>query len=66
MLGPTGKFPQGKIHPRDEGELRFAVGIKDGVVVMNFGKSVTWIGMDPDLAITLGEQLIRHGKSLKQ
>lgn len=66
MLGPTGRFPQGKANKHDEGELRFAAGVRDGVVVLDFGKSVAWFGMDPDAAITLGELLIKHGKSLKQ
>lgn len=41
-LGATGKFPQGKLNARDEGELTIAVGIKDGVVMIDFGKPVKW------------------------
>lgn len=46
-LGATGKFPEGKIAPADEGETRFAVGARrDGIVILNFGSPVSWLGMD--------------------
>lgn len=49
-LGATGGFPDGKLTPTDEGELRFAVCVKDGRVVFEFGKPVAWIGFTPEQA----------------
>jgi hypothetical protein len=45
-LGATGKFPQGKLVNHDEGEIKFAVGVKDRKVIIEFGTSVKWMGMD--------------------
>ena len=56
-LGATGKHPEGKIHDSDEGEIKFAVGAKDGKVVVEFGKPVAWIGMHPNQAIQLARTL---------
>lgn len=47
-LGPTGKFPLGKLNDEDEGELRLAVGVKDKNVLIAFGKAVSWLGLPPD------------------
>lgn len=52
--GPTGKFPRGKAIECDEGELAigFRVGVGLGgeaVVIMDFGKSTSWIGLEPDM-----------------
>lgn len=45
-LGPTGEFPDGKVHESDEGGLSMAVGVgKSGVVEIHFGKPVAWIGL---------------------
>ena len=50
-IGPTGEHPDGKIHPKDDGELVTRVGavMKEGVchVVVEFGASVKWMAMDP-------------------
>lgn len=54
-LGATGKFPLGKLTPSDEGELRFAVGVEYGKVVIHFGKEVAWIGMEAEQALELAE-----------
>jgi len=59
-LGATGKFPQGKLTEQDEGELMFGVTKKDGKVVIEFGKSVRWIGLDKAQAIDLGNLLIKR------
>jgi hypothetical protein len=64
--GPTGEFPQGKIHPMDEGELRFAL-IRDkkrNVIVFEFGKSVRWLALDKAAAITLGNAILERAKEL--
>lgn len=51
-LGATGKFPQGKFNANDEGELNIAVGVdpKTKKVIIDFGKPVAWLGMDPESA----------------
>ena len=42
------KYPDGKLHSADEGALNVAVGIKDGRVIIDFGKDLSWIGFDKD------------------
>jgi len=46
VLGETGDFPEGKLTEHDEGGIIFALGVKDGKVILHFGKSVAWIGMN--------------------
>lgn len=59
-LGATKRFPRGKIHDSDEGELRLAVSHHEGNVVVNFGTPVTWIGLPPEQAIALAQGLMEH------
>lgn len=58
-LGATGKFPGGKITPDDEGELRLAVRAfpARGIVAVDFGKNVSWLGLDKETALGLAEIL---------
>jgi hypothetical protein len=72
-LGPTGKFPNGKLGPGDKGELQFAIGEQHGNVVIDFGRTaVTFLAMPPDQAVAFAEVLIakariiarRSGKTL--
>jgi hypothetical protein len=60
-LGETGRFPEGKMHPGDEGELKFAVA-KDsqGNVHLNFGKDVSWLAFPPSTAIELAKLLLKN------
>lgn len=60
QLGPTGRFPKGKLDSTDEGELRFAVAHRDGKVIVDFGSPVVWIGLDASDARQLAEILLRH------
>jgi hypothetical protein len=62
QLGPTGKFPDGKLSAHDEGELAFAVGEVEGNVVIKFGKEVSWLAMAPEQAVTLAELLIAKAR----
>ena len=61
-VGATGEFPQGKIHPDDEGEIQLAVAwVPDkGVVVVDFGTPVTWLALPPDQALGLADLIRRH------
>ena len=68
MIGPTGKFPHGKLDPTDEGELSLAVAFdfKNNVVRVEFGKPVAWLALDPAAAIELGNLLIVKAMSADQ
>jgi len=46
ILGETGKFPDGKLNENDEGEIRLGMTVKDGVLIINFGKPIEWIGLE--------------------
>lgn len=61
-IGATGKFPQGKLNKTDEGELCFAIAgdPKTKKVLIEFGKSVEWLGLDPIQARGLAEILLRN------
>jgi 8-oxo-dGTP diphosphatase len=67
-LGATGMFPKGKIDPNDEGELQLAIAadLDNGVVRVDFGKPVAWLGLPPDEARTLGQMLIDKANQLTQ
>lgn len=56
--GKTGDFPRGKLNEHDEGGLRIAVGIHKDTVMIDFGTSVKWIGLDKQTAIDLGNSIL--------
>ncbi len=62
-VGATGQFPDGKLAPHDEGEIFFAVGIKDGRVILDFGKPVHSLGMTPHQAVAIAEMLVSKARS---
>lgn len=64
-LGATGLFPQGKLQSDDEGEIRLAVGQKDGKVVIDFGKPVAWLGFDAEQAESIADLLRRHALEIR-
>lgn len=65
-LGPTGKFPEGKLNDDDEGELRFAVAAdkRKGVVVVDLGGPVRWMALPKSAAIALGVSLVQRADEL--
>ena len=65
-LGATGAFPEGKLNPTDEGELRMAVSSANGLVRIDFGKPTAWVAFPANQAKELAALLMRHateGKS---
>lgn len=56
--GATGKYPDGKLDPLDEGELQMRLGNIQGRIVIEFGKPITSIGFTKDEALALGQALI--------
>jgi len=61
-LGATGEFPDGKVHESDEGELNIMVAEHRGLVVVEFGKSVKWLGLDPSTARSLAKSIERKAE----
>lgn len=65
-LGATGKFPKGKIKEEDEGELAFAITSHKGRVVMDFGKPVQWLAVEPEMAVEIANSLIKYAAEVKK
>jgi hypothetical protein len=61
-LGATGRFPEGKLNDDDEGELRLGVAYDklDGIVRIEFGKPVAWVGLPPSQAIEFARVILKH------
>lgn len=59
-LGPTGRFPRGKLDEGDEGELLCAISVNRGTVILAFGTSVEWLGLTPQGARMLAEALMTY------
>lgn len=58
-IGSTGKFPQGKLNKDDEGELALRIGhdmVKE-LVIIEFGKNVSWLALDPATALQLSKTI---------
>lgn len=60
--GALGDFPEGKLTPKDEGAIQFAIGVEKGKVVLDFGTSVHWVGMSPQQAADLGSLLLKRAR----
>ena len=65
-LGPSGKFPPEKLSAKDEGQIKFSVGLSMDKkrVVINFGKKVRWVGMNRNQAIDVGKAIVRTAKEV--
>lgn len=61
-LGATGNFPDGKITDDDEGEIRIGITEKDGIVIVDFCKPLSWIGFTKEQALQIAQTLIELAK----
>jgi len=62
--GALGDFPEGKLTKTDEGAIQFAVGEKDGKVVLDFGTPVVWLGLNPQQAADLASLLLKRAREI--
>lgn len=60
--GALGEFPEGKVSETDEGSIQFAIAAQDGKVILDFGKSVHWVGMNPQQAADLASLLLKRAR----
>lgn len=58
------KYPRGKLNDSDEVELLLEVYERDKTIIFDFGKAVTWIGMDKEMAILLAKTIIYHAEKI--
>lgn len=63
-LGPTGKFPEGKLHDHDKGELVTSLYTEKGKIVMDFGTKLKWVAMTPEQAIGLSGILLKKANEI--
>lgn len=57
-------YPRGKLNNDDEGELAIAIGVEDKTVIIDFGKDITWVGMDKFQAIQFATAILKHANSI--
>lgn len=62
--GALGEFPDGQLTKTDEGAIQFAIGEKDGKVVVDYGTSVHWIGMTPQQAAEFASLLMKRAREV--
>jgi len=67
LLGPTGDYPRGSAGPTDDGGLKLGITNWEGVVRLDFGTPVAWIGLPPDEAIEFAKLILKYAgvKSIK-
>ena len=67
-LGPTGKFPKGKISEHDDGGLKVAIGVdkNHNRIIIDFGTKVSWIGFSAEEAEMLAISLLLNIKKMKE
>lgn len=64
-FGATGRYPDSSIDKTDEGEIIFSLSSHRGKVIVNFGKPVSWLGLDARQAGALAAALIQHANSCR-
>ena len=59
-------YSEGRLHKDDEGDLAMAITAdhQNGVVILDFGKRVKWLGLPPDQAVRLAESLIASARQV--
>jgi hypothetical protein len=62
--GALGDFPEGQLTKTDEGAIQFAIGEKDGKVVIDFGTAVHWVGMRPQQAAEFASLLLKRAREV--
>ncbi len=62
------QWPEGRVNGSDDGQIVFQItSDKDqGVIQLDFGKPVIWVGMNPQDAINLAQSLIQHARAISK
>lgn len=64
FVGALGQPPKKYLTKDDEGPIQFAIGEKDGKVIVDFGNSVAWLGMEPQQAADFASALLKRAREV--
>ena len=65
-LGPTGKYPDGKLRDDDEGEVQTMIGAVEGRVVVEFGTPVKWFALPPEMAREWAAAILTKAEEIEE
>lgn len=65
MSRPTIKYPRGKLNANDEGQLAIRMFVKGNTLILDFGKSIKWIGLGLHEVTELRRKLGEYEEQLK-
>lgn len=67
-FGATGRYPFGRLNADDEGELAIGVAVDkaQGVIVLAFGKPISWMGLPSEKAREMAKLLSQKADELDQ
>ena len=63
-IGPTGRFPHGKLRPDDEGELAAAITTRGRMIEIHFGTPTRWLALTPELAREFAAVLLERAAKI--
>jgi hypothetical protein len=66
-LGATGRRPMPPVSHDDEGEIQMGIShdAEKRKVYLNFGKTITWVGLTPEQAMNIGEALLAASRECR-
>lgn len=62
--GALGTHTEKRLVDDDEGDIQFAIGERDGRVVIDFGTPVHWLGMTPQQASDFASAVLRRAREV--
>ena len=66
-IGATGDFPQGQLSDDDQGGIRMGIAYDrlNGIVRIEFGKPVAWLGLPPPEAVAFARLILKNAGAKK-
>lgn len=67
-IGPTGTFPDGKLDDDDQGAINLAItaDFNSGVIGLDFGTLVAWVGFGPTQAREMAAKLLHYADKIDE
>lgn len=60
------KYTRGKISEEDEGQLMIRTAIKNGTIIIDFSKPLSWLGLGKLEAIEFANILLEYARKLEK